>query len=67
MGLEITLEEIVTVARSVVLHCETEQGAGWMQIFNDIPWYVFVYGSVRLESPASSSNTTESSGEVGTT
>jgi len=59
-----SIEEIVTVANSVVVQCEKEQGAGWMKIFHGLPWYVLVYGSVRLESPVSLSNTTESSGEV---
>lgn len=66
MGIEITVQEVVTVASSIVVQCGEEQGAGWMEIFHGLPWYVLVYGGVRLESPTSSSNTTESSGEVGT-
>ena len=43
----LSLQDIVTTANGVLDHCDKFQGAGWVQFFPKLPWYLLIYGDAR--------------------
>ena len=64
--IELTLEHIVNAANAVLIDCAQDQGAGWVHLYAEIPWYILVYGDLRSEMPKPLSNDTTSSVDTST-
>ena len=62
--IELSIVDIVNTAAAVVETCESHQGAGWAQFLDREPWYLLVYGDVRLEPPSKLPKSNNSSVEV---
>lgn len=45
--MRLSMEELVLAANDVLERCDRFQGAGWVQFFPHLPWYLLVYGDVR--------------------
>ena len=65
-AIELTLEHIVNAANAVLIDCARDQGAGWVHLYADVPWYILVYGDLRSETPMPLSNDTTSSVDTST-
>ena len=60
-AIELTMEHIVNAANAVLIGCEKNQGAGWVQLYSELPWYILVYGDLRSKTPMPLFNNTTSS------